>query len=307
QLSEKTEESKKLNSEYAGLKDSQALLEQAKKDFSQKSADYEARVKDLKKLVIQLQGQVDSDSVIIKNLNGDIAKRSVALNNETRARDIKIKDLETELTKQNYENLGKIKSLQDKINEREKELEKIRKESGSLTVAVDRTQIEAAKWIVELTDAKDRMQKDFQQEINEYKMKLDLSKQGIVVTVLSDVLFDSGSNVIKPESKIILKKIADALDYNIKDNQIIIEGHTDNDPIKHSGWKSNWELSSVRAISVLNYFTKECGLEADRFAVNAYGEFKPVADNKIKEGKAKNRRVEIIILPTKIIKVKAGR
>ncbi|MFH1397660.1 MAG: OmpA family protein, partial [Candidatus Omnitrophota bacterium] len=289
------------------LKDSQVLLEQTKKESSQKAANYETKIKDLEKSLTKLQTQVNDDAKIIMKLNSDLVARSDSFKSEVLVNDVKVRDLEVRLAKQVSENEDYLKSLREKIAESQMDLAALKNESGSLAAIQDNTQLEAAKWTVELKDIKAKMQKDLQQEINDHKIKLDLSKQGIVVSVLSDVLFDSGSDVIKPESMKMLNKIADALSQTIKDNQIIIEGHTDNEPIKHSGWKSNWELSSVRAIAVLNYFTRDCGLGADRFVVNAYGEFRPVANNDTKEGKGKNRRVEIIVLPFKIIKVKADK
>jgi chemotaxis protein MotB len=82
-----------------------------------------------------------------------------------------------------------------------------------------------------------------------------------------------------------------------------IEGHTDNVPIKVSGWKSNWELSSARAMSVLHYLVDRKGIAGNRVAAIGYGEFRSVASNDSKEGRRQNRRVEIVILP-KTIKAK---
>ena len=85
-----------------------------------------------------------------------------------------------------------------------------------------------------------------------------------------------------------------------------IEGHTDNQPIKLSGWKTNWELSSSRALSVLHYLVKQKGIAPERLSANGYGEFHPVDSNDTKEGRQLNRRVEIVILP-QLTKVKEDR
>ena len=102
----------------------------------------------------------------------------------------------------------------------------------------------------------------------------------------------------------MLDRIIDVLESDIKDNEVIIEGHTDNIPIQHSRWSSNWELSTARALSVLHYFTEEGELAPQRFTVSGYGDQRPVADNSTELGRQRNRRVEIIILPTKIIKIR---
>jgi chemotaxis protein MotB len=90
---------------------------------------------------------------------------------------------------------------------------------------------------------------------------------------------------------------------NVPENQIGIEGHTDNEPIKYSGWKSNWELSTARALSVLHYLIDEKGISPYRISAIGYGEYRPVTSNNTKEGRQLNRRVEIVILP-KVTKVK---
>jgi len=83
-----------------------------------------------------------------------------------------------------------------------------------------------------------------------------------------------------------------------------VEGHTDNEPIKYSGWRSNWELSSGRALAVVHYLIDKRNLEPDRIRAVGFGEFQPVASNDAPEGRRQNRRVEIVILPAAIKKVK---
>jgi chemotaxis protein MotB len=79
-------------------------------------------------------------------------------------------------------------------------------------------------------------------------------------------------------------------------NDVAIEGHTDNQPISSARYPSNWELSNARATSVLRYMLDHDGLPASRLSSTGYADTKPVADNATPEGKAKNRRVEIVVL-----------
>ena len=80
---------------------------------------------------------------------------------------------------------------------------------------------------------------------------------------------------------------------------IYVEGHTDNDPIRHSGWKSNWELSTARSTEVIHYLAEQANVEPQRLVAAGYSEFHPVAVNDNPAGKQKNRRVDIIISPRK--------
>ncbi len=116
---------------------------------------------------------------------------------------------------------------------------------------------------------------------------------GIVISMGESALFDSGTADIKDEAKPLLSSIAQII--KATKFNVIIEGHTDNLPIKNSAFSSNWELSSARAIKVLLYFLNEHYLEPSRFSVSGYGEYKPIATNSTFEGRRKNRRVDIIL------------
>lgn len=121
-------------------------------------------------------------------------------------------------------------------------------------------------------------------------------ERGLVITFLDEILFDSGKAMIKPSAYSTLDKVASVLTSKASDLNIGVEGHTDNEPIKRSGWKSNWELSTARATSVLHYLVAK-GVSPERLAAIGYGEYRPVASNETKEGRRKNRRVEVVILP----------
>ncbi len=119
------------------------------------------------------------------------------------------------------------------------------------------------------------------------------TKEGIVVSVVGGILFDPGSDVLKPEGMVVLDKIIELvknLNYPIR-----IEGHTDDTPIAGGKFKSNWELSVARAVSVLRYFISR-GIPPKRLSVAGYGPYKPLYPNDTPEHKARNRRVDIVIL-----------
>ncbi|WP_353684490.1 OmpA family protein [Thermodesulfovibrio sp. 3907-1M] len=117
--------------------------------------------------------------------------------------------------------------------------------------------------------------------------------RGVVITFPDALLFSSGSAELKPEAYDALTRIAEKL--KEIPGKVAIEGHTDNVPISSSIYKSNWELSAARASSVLHFLLQK-GLNPDRFMIAGYGEYRPVASNDTEEGRAKNRRVELIIL-----------
>jgi len=157
----------------------------------------------------------------------------------------------------------------------------------------------------ELSRAKGLLEERLGQEISDKQVKLQMMEKGLVITVVGDLLFDSGKAKIRQEAYSLLDKVSAVLKDNMAGFNIGIEGYTDNVPIKHSSWKSNWELSTARSLSVLHFLVNEKGISPERLSAIGFGEYRPVASNDTREGKKLNRRVEIVIQP-KISKVKEG-
>jgi chemotaxis protein MotB len=157
----------------------------------------------------------------------------------------------------------------------------------------------------ELSTAKKLLEERLNSEIGDSQVKLQMMEKGLVITVVGDLLFDSGKDKIREEGFPILDKVGGILNKELVEFNVGIEGHTDNQPIKHSKWKSNWELSTARALSVLHFMVNEKGLNPERLSAIGYGEYRSVDSNDTKEGRHANRRVEIVVMP-KITKVKGG-
>ena len=158
----------------------------------------------------------------------------------------------------------------------------------------------------DLAQAKKLLEERLGKEINDNEVKLQMMEKGLVITVVGDVLFDSGKAKIKHSAYPLLDKVAKVLNENMANFTIGIEGYTDNVPIKHSNWKSNWELSTARSLSVLHYLANEKGVPPERLSAIGFGEYRPVAGNDTKAGRKDNRRVEIVIQP-KVTKIKEGK
>lgn len=122
-------------------------------------------------------------------------------------------------------------------------------------------------------------------------------KNGKVYVSMSDkLLFKSGDATVEAKGRDALKKLAEVLNKNT-DVSIAIEGHTDNVPIKTALYKDNWDLSAARATNVVRLLSVEYGMDAHRLTASGKGEYFPVADNSTAEGKAKNRRTEVVLSP----------
>jgi len=122
----------------------------------------------------------------------------------------------------------------------------------------------------------------------------NIDNRGLVVSLSNAIFFDPGSAEIKKENIKALLEIADMV--SIMDNYIRIEGHTDNIPMNSALYRSNWDLSAARAANVVRLLTEESKISPDRLIAVGYGEYRPIADNSTEEGRAKNRRIDIIVL-----------
>ncbi|MFC1480574.1 flagellar motor protein MotB [Candidatus Omnitrophota bacterium] len=177
--------------------------------------------------------------------------------------------------KQSPRSLKKIKDLETKIVD----LEEQRK-----------------KELKQFEEAKRMLEQKLKGQIADKSVSLEMDDRGLVIILSDDILFDSGKAEVKSKAYPVLDKVASIIKKKVPDKNIGISGHTDNAPIKYSKWESNWKLSSERAINVLQYLESK-GIPSKRLSATGYGEHRPVASNATVEGRSKNRRVEIVILP----------
>ncbi|CEN21627.1 OmpA family protein [Paraclostridium sordellii] len=153
-------------------------------------------------------------------------------------------------------------------------------------------------------DAKD-MKEDLEQKVKKAiannnlndSIKVRKEDRGIVLQLDETILFDSGRDELKSTSINALDTITTLA--NGVDNDILVEGHTDNVPIHNTRFASNWDLSTARAVSVVSYFVEKKGMNPTKFSVKGYGEYKPLLDNSTPENRSVNRRVDILIVDKK--------
>ncbi len=126
------------------------------------------------------------------------------------------------------------------------------------------------------------------------KVTLEITRRGLIVSLKEAGFFNSGQATIKPEAYELINTIAEVMSqYN---NPLRLEGHTDNIPISTAQFPSNWELSTTRATNALKYLLKNFDIDPNKVSATGYAEFRPIADNATPEERAKNRRVDIVML-----------
>lgn len=152
-----------------------------------------------------------------------------------------------------------------------------------------------------LDDTKKTISTSLKEEIAAQDIELVEMEDTLKVVFVDKILFNSGSVEINQKGKEILLVVADSVRAN-GDQKIIVEGHTDNRPLGPTlkeRFPSNWELSAARASAVVRFLQKEGRLKPERLSAHAYSYYRPIASNKTAEGRHQNRRIEIILSPSK--------
>jgi len=148
----------------------------------------------------------------------------------------------------------------------------------------------------EMTQKLNQTLRDALVGFNSDELTLEIRDGKVYVSMSDKLLFKSGSTAVEPKGVEALKALADVLNKN-PDIQILVEGHTDNVPIKTAVFKDNWDLSVGRATVITRLLNEKYGVAATRMTASGRGEYYPKASNETPEGKAKNRRTEIILSP----------
>ncbi|PKN13481.1 MAG: chemotaxis protein MotB [Deltaproteobacteria bacterium HGW-Deltaproteobacteria-4] len=208
------------------------------------------------------------------------------------------------------------KVLSDRNQEAGKTMTQMRQEIDRLTTEIHKVKEERAQLIAErdrLTLEKENREKELRAAQDTYgelidKMRSEISRgevtiselQGkLTVNLVEKILFDSGSADIKSGGKEVLSKVGTILN-EVEDKEIRVEGYSDNLPISprlKSIYPSNWELSAARAISVVEFLRNTLNIPGERLSASGFAEFRPIADNGTPEGRAQNRRIQIILAP----------
>jgi chemotaxis protein MotB len=148
--------------------------------------------------------------------------------------------------------------------------------------------------VAELVPSLKALNESLKQEIDEGKLEVNLQPRGLVVSLRQAAFFPSGEDTIDPKVYPVIDKLARTL-ATVK-NPLLLEGHTDSVPIHTARFPSNWELSAARAIALLNVLSTKYSIPPGRMAVSGYADTVPMGSNDTPEGKARNRRVDLIIL-----------
>jgi chemotaxis protein MotB len=171
-------------------------------------------------------------------------------------------------------------------------------EKAQLTQAAADKDAELAK----LKGTYDDVVGQLQNEISSGQIQVTQLKDKLTLNMVEKILFNSGQADVKESGKKVLDRIAAALKY-IHDKDIRVEGYTDNVPLSPKlvdRFPSNWELSTARATNVVRYLVEKDGLDASQLIAAGFGQYHPISSNDTDEGRAQNRRIDIVLVPREI-------
>lgn len=240
---------------------------------------HNAVLKDLENTQMELAQTKEAASKTEKELKAQIADLDARIADLEQAK----ASLESELeeakgTLSMYE--SKTGGLEEALQATKSELEELRKARQQSEKRLERYRSIAAK---------------LANMVESGKLAVKIRDGKMVIQMADNILFDPGSTKIKENGEVALTELANVLK-EIEKRNFLVAGHTDNVPISSKRFDSNWELSTARATEVVQ-FLQESGVNPSNLAAAGYGEFDPVASNEDKEGRALNRRIEIIVMP----------
>jgi len=262
-------------------------VEQLKASCSDQKKDFESKIEDLQKMINILKDKgsereknlIESNRLLQKKCEEDMANAKEKWDNE---REKLLKEIAG--LKNDYEK--KILALKDEISNLNEELSDLKELSNKQKSELSRMESQASD-----------LEKQLDEEIKKGDIRLKKFHNRLVINIDDKISFDSGYANLKKEILPSLKKIRQILSQYPEYN-IVVEGHTDNIPMKSKKFRDNWELSTERALAVLDYLLQDENLNPVRFSAAGYGEYRPLVSNATKENRALNRRVDIVVIPT---------
>ncbi len=218
-------------------------------------------------------------------------------------------DADCEAEKKRLGDLGKgcsdeLTAARADIESRAREKEYLDREVERLKAKAGEISSEKEKELANVKSTYEKLVGELKGEIEKGDIKITQAIDRLSVNMVEKILFDSGRAEIKPGGVKVLKRVAEILK-GVTDKEIRVEGHTDNVPIGaglRKRFPSNWELSTARATNVVRHF-EDAGVNPKLLSAAGYADNRPVASNDTPEGKAQNRRIEIVLLPINIDRV----
>lgn len=194
---------------------------------------------------------------------------------------------------------GNLSLHQQRIDALQARSEELQATVEELNHALDKERIAREARLAQVRHTYEELVDALEHEIKRGELTISNLEGRLTVNLLNQILFDSGATHLRAEGKSVLKNLGDVLN-RFPERALQVAGHTDNVPISPrllEQFPTNWELSTARATSVIHFLQQEVGLPGNRLIAAGFGEYYPVASNATAEGRAENRRIEILLVP----------
>lgn len=275
--------------------------------------EYRARVAELDECSERASGLAE-EARGLREKNSTLSAELSALSEEKDSLEERHAELRALLEKKEGE-LGKeLVALDNRVRDLEQELSACEEEAGALRAEMEEKEAEMAELsrekeeaIEEIKGAHRELVSELEDEIKRGEVTIISLKNRLSLSMVEKILFDSGSAEVKKSGREVLKRVAHVLS-RVPDRDIRVEGHTDDVPIGprlREAFPTNWELSTARATNVVRYLV-EAGVDPARLSASGYSEFRPVDSNDTAEGRARNRRIEIVLIPPELAPAEEG-
>jgi len=268
------------------------------------SRELEGEKKANEKMRKDLEAQVASKEEEISSLKGRIDE--LAGKGIMTSKEIQELSLENErLFASDRAKAEELASVKEALASEAKEKDYLGREVERLKVKAGEISSEKEREIANVRDTYENLVREMKTEIERGDIKITQAIDRLSVNMVEKILFDSGKAEVKPDGLKVIKRVGDILK-TVSDRQIRVEGHTDNVQIGariREKYPTNWELSTARATNVVRYLEDRVGIDPKLLSAAGLADNKPVAVNDTPEGRAQNRRIEIVLLPLDVDRV----
>jgi chemotaxis protein MotB len=293
-----------------------ASLAQERAALEARSGELQSKLDRLEQEKGQLNSELGTVQGQIKDLEGKMASGSASAQEEIMKLQRHATELEANAARiaQEREQLRREQSQLTTSLEQERqrlkteaeekarlatEREQLKEEQSQLNARLEQERAAKEEEIRRLTKTQEELSRSLQDEIAKGNITIQQVRDRLTINMVDRVLFDSGQAQVKPAGLKVLKQVSDVLN-KITDKQIRIEGHTDNVPIStklQDRFKTNWELSTARATTVVRYLIDQGGVQPQALSAVGYADTHPIAGNDSEAGRSSNRRIEIVLYP----------
>ncbi|TGL59521.1 OmpA/MotB family protein [Leptospira sarikeiensis] len=250
-----------------------------------------------KELFSELIKSLENQIALLKTKSGNKEKELIEENERQNKKyqDL-ISELKSELEKERLNCIRKMDEMKREYESKIASLEARNKELEDSISKLKNLNEDQKRELNRLAEQANKLESKLSGEIAKGQIRLKRSHNRLIIQIDDQISFDSGSADLKKQIFPALEKIKEIL-AEYSGNLIIVEGHTDNIPIKTKKFNDNWQLSTERALSVLRFLLESKNLDARNFSAAGYGEHQPVVSNDTPENRALNRRVDIVLEP----------